>query len=96
MARPVGAKVQPDCGTNAGEIIRQAMKARGYTLKMMAEDLGYRGVSGIGSTISGRNVRTDVFVRFLDNLGFDVIVKDRNGSNRENVWKVEMNDKEGE
>jgi hypothetical protein len=38
--------------------------------------------------LRSRSLRVDNFVKLLNAMGFDVIVKDRNSSNRENVWKV--------
>lgn len=90
MARTAGAVVQPSGSTNAPELIKRAMKTRGYTQQMMADELGYARANGVGMAISGRNMRIDILVRMLDVLGFDVIVKDRNGSNRENAWKLEF------
>lgn len=89
MARAVGDTVQQGKLTNAPELVKKAMKARGYTQVMLANELGYKGQSSISSALNGRNMQINVLVGILDALGFDIIIKDRNGNNRENCWKVE-------
>ena len=86
--RPKGVTVIGGAETNVPAILRDAMKARGYSQTMLASEVGYASQSGISGLLNGRNVRVDVLVTVLDKLGFDVIVKDRNGANRDNVWKI--------
>ena len=74
---------------NEKDIIKEALKSRNITQKMLAEQAGYKRQSSYTSLMSGKSMRVDNFVKLLDALGYDLIVKDRNGSNRENVWKVE-------
>ena len=87
MARAAGDIVQPVGRTNAPDLVKKAMKERGYTQMKLAKELGYAGSNSIAMQLSGRNMRIDIFVNMLDTLGFDVVVKDRN--NRKNVWTVE-------
>lgn len=89
MGRPKGRSVVDTGKTNAPTIIRNAMKARGYTQVMLAERLGYASQSGISGVIGGNNIQVNVLLSILDELGFDIIVRDRNGSNRENTWRIE-------
>lgn len=98
MARPVGSHVEKGV-TNAPQIVRSAMGLRGYTLKMLASSLGYSGPKSTWGLLQPtRNMQINVFVAMMDALGFDIIVKDRNGSNRENTWKLEQipDEEEGE
>lgn len=81
-----------DGATNVAEIIRKAMKVRGYTNEMLAKELGYASASGASMVLSGRRIRVDTAIAALDALGFDIIVKDRNGNNKENSWKLEATD----
>ena len=90
MARPVGANNQAKVTTNAGEVVKQAIKARGYTYAMLADKLNYNSPNSIGMAISGRNMQINVLAMMLDALGFDIIIKDRNSSNKDNTWKVEL------
>lgn len=77
---------------NEKEILRQAMKVRGMTQAMLADAAGYRSQTNISEILRGQTLKTQTLVRLLDAMGFDLVVKDRNGSNRENVWKVELDE----
>ncbi len=71
------------------EIIRQAMAIRGYTQKMAAEAMGYKGQSGIGQILGRKNGgRLDVFVQLMDALGYEVVVRDKNTKNKAE-WVLE-------
>ena len=72
------------------EILVNAMKVRGYTQTMLAQAAGYARQSNVSELLRGKSIRVDNFVKLLNAMGFDVVVKDRNGQNRENVWKVEL------
>ena len=73
---------------NEKDIIRAAMAARGYTQTMLASAAGLKRQTNVSEMLRSRSLRVDNFVKLLNAMGFDVIVKDRNSSNRENVWKV--------
>jgi len=74
---------------NEKEILREAMKARGINQTMLAEMAGLKRQSNVSEMLRSSTMRVDNLVKLLDAMGFDVIVKDRNGSNKMNVWKVE-------
>ena len=88
MARKKGDIVMQINQTNAPQIIKDALKSRGYTQLMLAEKLGYHSQSAIAKALGGRNLQINSMVAILDTLGFDIIIKDRNSNNRENVWKI--------
>lgn len=73
---------------NEKEILSNAMKARGYTQTMLAEAAGLKRQSNVSEMLRGRSLRVDNFVKLLNAMGFDLVVKDRNSGNKENVWKV--------
>lgn len=73
---------------NEKDIIRAAMAARGYNQTMLAVAAGLKRQTNVSEMLRSRSLRVDNFVKLLNAMGFDVIVKDRNSSNRENVWKV--------
>lgn len=83
-------KEQSKNKTNIRDIIREAMDLRGYTNQMIADSMGYSSRSGVAMILSGRRIRVDTAVKVLDILGFDVIVKDRKASNKENCWKLDI------
>lgn len=72
------------------EIIKAAMLARGYNQEMVAKKVGYKRQSNISEILRSSHMRMDNFFKILDALDFDIIVKDRNGKNSDNVWKVEI------
>ena len=76
------------------EMIRYAVKERGYTQKMLAEACGYSRQSSFTSLMATKSMSVNNFVKMLNVLGYDVIVKDRNGSNRDGTWKIERGDDE--
>lgn len=71
------------------EILIEAMKTRGFTQQMLADAIGVRRQSNISEFLRSKSMRTINFVKLLDALDFDVIVKDRNSRKNENVWKVD-------
>lgn len=77
---------------NEKEIIRKAMEIRGINQTMLASMAGLKRQSNVSEMLRGKSLRVDNLVLLLNAMGFDVIVKDRNGSNRENVWKIELGD----
>lgn len=74
------------------EIVRAAMNIRGFNQTMLAEKANFKRQSNVSEMLRSKNLRVDNLVRLLDAMGFDLIVKDRNGSNRENVWKVTLDE----
>jgi transcriptional regulator with XRE-family HTH domain len=75
---------------NEKQIVREAMKVRGLTQAMLADAAGLKNQSNVSEILRGQTLKTQTLVKLLDAMGFDLIIKDRNGSNRENVWKVEF------
>ena len=81
----------------AGNIIKEAMKICGWSQKTLAEKVGYVNEKGEGmqTSISNRinnnnQMRLSIFVKFLDAMGFEVIVKSKNPNSNKNEWKVSL------
>ena len=74
---------------NEKEVIKAAMEARGFNQTMLADKAGLKRQSNVSEMLRGKSLRVDNLVKLLDAMGFDVVVKDRNGSKKENQWKVE-------
>ena len=70
------------------EILVEAMKVRGYTQKMLAEAAGLKRQTNVSEMLRSKSLRVDNFVKLLNAMGFEVIVKDKNSQNKENVWSV--------
>jgi len=73
---------------NEKDIIRAAMNVRGYNQTMLAEQAGLKRQTNVSEMLRSRSIRVDNFVKLLGAMGFEVIVKDKNSANKENVWKV--------
>ena len=78
------------------EIIRKAMSVRGINQTILAGRAKLKRQSNVSEMLRGKSLRVDNLVRLLNAMDFDVIIKDRNGSNRENVWKIELEGGEDE
>lgn len=74
---------------NEKEVVKAAMAARGYNQAMLADAAGLKRQSNVSEMLRGKSLRVDSFVKLMNAMGFDVIVKDRNGKNSENQWKVD-------
>lgn len=60
----------------SNEVITAAMKADGITQINLANKLGYKTQSGVSQALSRKNgVRVDVFVKMMNAMGYDVIVR---------------------
>lgn len=60
------------------EVIFEAMKAHNYNANVLAKSLGYSHTSGVTERLRVKQaMRCDTFVKFLDEMGFEVIVKSK-------------------
>lgn len=60
------------------EVVFEAMKAHNYNSHVLAGALGYATTSGVTERMRGKQaMRCDTFVKFLDEMGFEVIVKSK-------------------
>lgn len=60
------------------EIVAEAMKAHNYNMNVLAKSLGYAHASGVTERMRGKQaMRCDTFVKFLEEMGFEVIVKSK-------------------
>ena len=74
---------------NEKEIIRTAMAADGITQKELAEALGWGAQQAVGNMLSRKNsMRLDNFVKMLNEMGYEVVVRKRLGESEE--WKVDL------
>ena len=78
----------------ASEIIKEAMKTNGWSQKTLAKQAGYIDKDGEGmqtavsNRINGNTMRVDTFVKFLNTMGYELIVKSTNPNTNKNEWKV--------
>ena len=78
----------------ASDIIREAMKTNGWSQKTLAKQAGYIDKDGEGmqtavsNRINGNTMRVDTFVKFLNTMGYELVVKSTNPNTNKNEWKV--------
>ena len=76
---------------NSTEILLDAMRERGYTQTLLAKESGYKRQSNVSEILRSKSMQVDNFVKLLNTMGFDVIVKDRTTNNLS--WIVETEQK---
>lgn len=74
---------------NAKDIIKEAMTADSITQKELAEALGWSSQQSVGNMLARKNsMRLDNFVKMLNEMGYEVVVRKKLGVSEE--WKVEL------
>lgn len=74
---------------NEKEIIKTAMAADGITQKELAEALGWNSQQSVGNMLTRKNsMRLDNFVKMLNEMGYEVVVRKKLGVSEE--WKVDL------
>lgn len=60
------------------EIVAEAMKSHNYNMNVLAKSLGYAYASGVTERMRGKQaMRCDTFVKFLNEMGFEVVVRSK-------------------
>ena len=73
----------------AKDIIKKAMEADKITQKELAEAVGLKSQQAIGNLLVRESgMRLDGFLKMLDVMGYEVIVRKKLGETEE--WKVEQ------
>jgi len=73
----------------AKEIIKKAMSADKITQKELAQALGLKSQQAIGNLLTRENgMLLDSFLRTLDVMGYEVVVRKKLGESDE--WKVDL------
>ena len=59
------------------EVIRDIMKKSTpkVTLDVLRDRMGYKTISGVSERLKGQSMKVDNFVKFLDALGYELIVQ---------------------
>lgn len=62
----------------AGEIAKEIMKASGVSQKKLADKMDLKAQQAVFNLLNAKNgMRTDSFVKMMNALGYDVIVRNR-------------------
>lgn len=70
------------------EIIKSAMKVRGYNQTILAEKAGLKRQTNVSEMLRSKSMRVDNFLLLLNSMDYDVIVVSKNKSDP-NKWVVE-------
>lgn len=70
------------------EILVDAMKTRGFTQQMLADAAGLKRQTNVSEMLRSRSLRVDNFVKLLNAMGFEVIVREKSNPNSQNTWTV--------
>ena len=70
------------------DIITAAMKTVGWTQETLAKNTGHNTQSAVSNRLAGKSMRVDTFVKFLNAMGYEVIVQSKNPGVNKNKWKV--------
>jgi len=73
---------------NERQIVKEVMSECGWTQAVLAEQLGYSSQSAVANRMAGKSMRVDTFVRFLDTMGFEVIVRSKSPNLNKSQWIV--------
>ena len=59
------------------------------TLDVLRDRLGYKSISGVSERLRGKSMKVDTFVKFLDALGYEVVVQPKTAREaRDGSYKV--------
>ena len=85
---PKIAKVAPQ-EADSKEVIRELYKMRGWTQTEFAHEMGYTYQSGVSQLLnnSKRSITIATYIRALEALGAELIVRDKMGSGKE--WRID-------
>ena len=76
---------------NEIEVIKDIMKnsTPKVTLDVLRDRLGYKTISGVSERLKGQSMKVDNYLKFLDALGYEVIVQPKTARNApEGSYKV--------
>ena len=76
------------------DVVRKGMAMRGWGQHKLATDSGFKSQSNITGLLNNNKngIRMDNLFRMLDAMGFEIVVRDKMGSNREFV--IDMREEE--
>lgn len=82
------------------EILKAAIEKRDYNQVILAKEMGYATQSCVSERFRRKqSMRCDIFVKFMDFLGFDVVIRSRRADKTEWILSFDKgtgeNQKEG-
>lgn len=80
---------------NEKEILREAMKARGFNQTVLAKAANLKRQTNVSEMLRGSSLQVKNFLKLLNAMQFDVVVRDRNSTNR-TEWVLTPSDQSDE
>ena len=78
---------------NEKEILREAMKIKGYNQTLIAEKAGLKRQSNVAEMLRSKNLRVDNLVRLLTAMDCELVIRSKTGvmnpDNPEKMYKPE-------
>ena len=76
------------------DVVRKGMTMRGWSQPKLAVESGFKSQSNITGLLNNNKngIRMDNLFRMLDAMGFEIVVRDKMGSNKEFV--IDMKEEE--
>lgn len=71
------------------DIVKAALKARGWQQETLASACGYKTQSAIGNRLQGDSMKVSTFVKLLSAMGYEVIVRSVDPSVPACEWRVD-------
>lgn len=75
---------------NSGEIVKEAMKTIGWSQETLARQVGYGDgkSTSVSNRINSNRMRVDIFVKFLNAMGYELVVRSTSPNTNKNEWTV--------
>lgn len=80
---------------NEKEILREAMKVRGYNQTVLAKAANLKRQTNVSEMLRGSTIQVKNFLKLLNVMQFDVVIRDRNSTNR-TEWVLTPSEQPGE
>lgn len=62
----------------AADAIKEGMKRRSMTMAKLAERMGFKNAQVVSNRLANKSgMRIDTLIRFMNAMGYDVVIKDR-------------------
>lgn len=74
---------------NASNIIKEAMKVKGYNQTMLAKKAGVKRQSNISQMLRSENIRISNLVMLLNSMDFKVVVVGKDKSDKPIRWELD-------
>lgn len=73
-----------------GDIVKEALKTMGWSQKALAKQAGYgeEKHTSVSNRINNHTMKVDTFVRLLNAMGYELVVRSTSPNTNKNEWTV--------